>query len=266
MILVGGRDWVVYSLDAAAAAFPAPTPGAPAAAKTPWPQSGHDARHSGRTDAAPSGGQRRAPCPEPRLPVPRALAGRPRARGHPASPGRHRPPHLFPLPRQEHLLRGADARRCRGHGPHQPLTRRTRSSSTISPISALPPRGCWPVSDPPRPAPPSSMRSTRRPTAWPSPPRSRRWAPLQATATGAPSGRSCGHSPAGRVFRRTIASHPRSPDAIGRIAVYEGTLGEPAAVATLLDISQGGYDLAVRAAAQSVLQGELKTDILNEEE
>jgi hypothetical protein len=37
-------------------------------------------------------------------------------------------------------------------------------------------------------------------------------------------------------------------------------------VATLLAISRGSYDPAVRAAAQSVLQGDLKIDILNEEE
>ena len=52
----------------------------------------------------------------------------------------------------------------------------------------------------------------------------------------------------------------------GRIALYEGTLSEPSAVTALLTISRGGYDPSVRAAAQSILQGDLKIDILNEEE
>ena len=55
-------------------------------------------------------------------------------------------------------------------------------------------------------------------------------------------------------------------DAIARITVYEGGIAEPSAVTTLLSISEGGYDPSVRAAALSVLQGDMKTDILNQEE
>jgi len=55
-------------------------------------------------------------------------------------------------------------------------------------------------------------------------------------------------------------------DSIARIAVYEGTIAEPLAITTLLSISRGSYDPAVRAAALSVLHGDLKMDILNQEE
>ena len=55
-------------------------------------------------------------------------------------------------------------------------------------------------------------------------------------------------------------------DAVARIAAYEGTFPDPAAISALLSISRGSYDPVVRAAALSVLQGDLKMDILNEEE
>ncbi len=55
-------------------------------------------------------------------------------------------------------------------------------------------------------------------------------------------------------------------EAIARISVYEGTIAEPSAISVLLSISRGGFDPVVRTAALSILQGALKTDILNQEE
>ncbi len=55
-------------------------------------------------------------------------------------------------------------------------------------------------------------------------------------------------------------------DAVGRIAAYEGGIGEPSAISALFAVSTGGYDASVRAAAESILQGDLKAYILNREE
>lgn len=50
-VLVGGRDWIVSALRATF-----DRPAAVSAEAPPWPQAGHDAMHSGRTDAAPRAG------------------------------------------------------------------------------------------------------------------------------------------------------------------------------------------------------------------
>ncbi len=51
-LYLGGRDWVLYAFpgDSGGSVAVGPVPAAP------WPQPGHDARHSGRTSAAPRGG------------------------------------------------------------------------------------------------------------------------------------------------------------------------------------------------------------------
>ena len=55
-------------------------------------------------------------------------------------------------------------------------------------------------------------------------------------------------------------------DAVGRIAVYEGSISDSSAISALLAVSTGAYDASIRAAAGSILQGDLKAYILNSEE
>jgi hypothetical protein len=75
-----------------------------------------------------------------------------------------------------------------------------------------------------------------------------------------------------RAFNRRAGQRPDNGvasavvNAVGRIALYSGSFGEPGAVTILLTISRGGYDPAVKSAAQAILQGDLKTAILKVEE
>jgi len=55
-------------------------------------------------------------------------------------------------------------------------------------------------------------------------------------------------------------------DALGRISVYEGALGERPAIVALLAIARGPYDSDVRQGALSVLLGRPNAGILDSEE
>lgn len=264
-ILVGGRDWVVYSLDMAAAGLPVPQletrPGTPA----PWPQSGHDARHSGRTEATPAADNDALLARNTDYLYLKALSG---------APGREGIQLLLADIGRRISSRSLDkstwyAVRMLENVVGTGLANRSLQNQKL-------------VNDfPDLRAAAAGLLARVGSTASRAALLDAVNAETDGVALAAEIGAlgaiaSDGDGAALRAIVRAFTSRAGLPpdsrlasavvDSIGRIAFYEGTLGEPSAVATLLAISRGSYDPAVRAAAQSVLQGDLKIDILNEEE
>ena len=261
-ILVGGRDWVVYSLNTAATGL---APSAPAAAKVPWPQSGHDARHSGRTDAAPPVDNDALLAQNPDYLYLRALAGGSGREGI-------------------QLLLDDIGRRISSHSLEKSTYYAVRMLESVvgTGLTNRSLQNQKLVNDFPdlRAAAAGLLARVGSIAS-----RAALLDAVNAESDGVALAAEIGALGAiasdgdGAVLRAVVHAFIRraglAPDnrlasavagAIGRIALYEGTLSEPSAVTALLTISRGGYDPSVRAAAQSILQGDLKIDILNEEE
>jgi len=260
-ILVGGRDWVVYSLDVAATGLPVPHPGTPA----PWPQSGHDARHSGRTSAAPPADNDALLALNSDYLYLTALA---------SAPGREGIQLVLDDLGRRISSRSLDkstwyAVRMLENVVGTGLTNRSLQNQQL-------------VNDfPDLRAAAAGLLARVGSTASRAALLDAVNAETDGVALAAEIGAlgaiaSDGDGAALRAIVRAFTSRAGLPPdnrlalavvgSIGRIAVYGGTLGEPSAVAILLAISRGSYDPAVRAAAQSILQGGLKTVILNDEE
>jgi outer membrane protein assembly factor BamB len=260
-ILVGGRDWIVYSLDMAATGLPVPGPGTPA----PWPQSGHDARHSGRTEAAPAADNDALLALNPDYLYLKALSG---------TPGREGIQLVLADIGRRISSRSLDkstwyAVRMLENVVGTGLANRSLLNQKV-------------VNDfPDLRAAAAGLLARVGSTASRAALLDAVNAEVDGVALAAEIGAlgaiaSDGDGAALRAIVRAFTSRAGLPpdsrlasavaDSIGRIAVYTGALGEPSAIATLLAISRGSYDPSVRSAAQSILQGELKTDILKDEE
>jgi outer membrane protein assembly factor BamB len=261
-ILVGGRDWVVYSLDVAATG---PTPAAPAAAKAPWPQTGHDAQHSGRTEAAPAVDNDALLAQNTDYLYLHALAG---------AYGREGIQLLLADIGRRISSRSLDkstyyAVRMLGSVVGTGLINRSiQNQKLVNDFPDLRAAAAGLLarvgSTSSRAALLDAVNAETDGVALA--------AEIAALGAIASDGDGAALRAIVRAFTSRAGLSPDSRlasavvDSIGRISFYEGTLGEPSAVTALLAISRGSYDPAVRAAAQSVLQGDLKIDILNEEE
>lgn len=260
-ILVGGRDWVVYSLDTAATGLPVPHPGTPA----PWPQSGHDARHSGRTEAAPPVDNDALLALNSDYLYLKALSG---------APGREGIQLLLTDIGRRISSRSLDkstwyAVRMLENVVGTGLTNRSLQNQKL--VNDFPDLRAAAAgllarvgSTASRAALLDAVNAETDGVALA--------AEIGALGAIASDGDGAVLRAIVRAFTRRASLPPDSRlasavvDSISRIAFYEGTLGEPSAVAILLAISRGSYDPVVRSAAQSILQGGLKTVILNDEE
>jgi hypothetical protein len=260
-ILVGGRDWIVYSIDRAAAGLPGPPPDMP----VPWPQAGHDAGHSGRTDAAPAADNGALLALNPDYLYLQALTsvsgregielllsdigGRITSRSLDKST-------WYTVRMLENVVgtglvtRVLQNQRLVNDFPDL----RARAAALLGRVGSI------------------ASRSALLDAVGAETDGVALAAEIRALGAIASDGDGRSLREIVRAFARRAGLPPDSRlasavvDSIGRIAIYAGTLGEPSAVAALLAISRGSYDPAVRSAAESVLRGQLKTDILNEEE
>ncbi len=260
-ILVGGRDWIVYSIDTAAAGDAGTRPDAPA----PWPQDGHDARHSGRTDAAPEAGNGDLLALNPDYLYLQALtsvAGREGIQLLLADIGGRISSHSlgkstwYAVRMLEDAVGAGLATRIR---QNKRLVNdfpdlRARAAALLARVGSVASRDALLDA--------VDAESDGVALA----------AEIRALGAIASDGDGRSLRAIVRAFNRGAGLSPDNrlasavADSIGRIGVYAGTLGEPSAIAALLAISRGGYDAGVRSAAESVLRGQVKTDILKEEE
>jgi hypothetical protein len=260
VLLVGGRDWIVSALGTSdSGSFPSGPDSAP------WPQAGHDARHSGRTDAAPGAGNGALLDANPDYLYLQSLMSAPGrdgirlflsdVGGRVASRSLGKSTWYtvrmlenvagFGLVSQARLnqklvndfpdLRAEAAGllgRVGSAGSRDALVRavgaETDSVALAAEIRAL---GAI-ASD----GDGGSLRAILKAFT------------LRAS-----------QPPDSRLASAVVES-------VSRIAAYEGAIAEPSAIQALLSISRGDYDPTVKAAALSVLQGHLKMDILFQEE
>jgi hypothetical protein len=289
VVLVGGRDWVVYAVDRAmlspgAGAAGAGAAGAAAASGTagsggsvgggtagsggsaaPWPQPGHDPAHTGRTDAAP-------PADNTGL-----LAENPDylyLQGIGASGGRDGMQIILSeIGRriQEGSL-GKSAwyavhmlEQVAGAGVIQQARLNQRLINDFPDLRAA---ACSLLArvgtTASREALLDILGAETDPVALA--------AEVQALGAIASDGDGASERAIARAFNRRAAFAADNRlaaavvDALGRISIYEGALAESMAVVALLSISRGSYDLTVRQDAALVLQGTPKTAIINPEE
>ncbi|MGA2642245.1 MAG: PQQ-binding-like beta-propeller repeat protein, partial [Spirochaetia bacterium] len=260
-ILVGGRDWIVYSLDRAATGVPGSRADTPA----PWPQAGHDARHSGHTDAAPAADNGALLALNPDYLYLQALTSVPGREGIQLLladiGGRISSRSLdkstwYAVRMLENIVGTGLATRVR---QNQKLINdfpdlRARAAALLGRVGSI------------------ASRSALLDAVDAETDGAALAAEIRALGAIASDGDGGSLRTIVRAFTRRagLPSDNRLEaavaDSIGHIAVYAGALGDPSAIATLLAISRGSYDPAVRSTAESVLRGELKTDILNEEE
>jgi hypothetical protein len=255
-ILVGGRDWVVYAIEVAA----------PAAAGTPapWPQLGHDGRHSGRTDTAPPADNSTLLSQNSDYLYLRALVG---------SSGRDGIQLLLADIGRRISSRSLDkstyyaVRMLEGVLGTGLTNRSLQNQKLVNDFPDLRAAAAGLLAH----VGTTASRAALLDAVNAEPDSVALAAEIDALGAIA----SDGDGNALRAIVRAFTRRAAAPDnrlaaavvgAIGRISVYEGNLGEPTAVATLLAISRGSYDPSVRAAAESILQGDLKTVILNPEE
>jgi outer membrane protein assembly factor BamB len=258
-VLVGGRDWIVSALEA-----PYERPVSAGTEASPWPQAGHDAMHSGRTDAAPRAGNDALLEANPDYLYLQGLLG---------SPGREGI-RLF--------LSDVGSRvASRSLGKSTWYTVRmlenvaglglvTQSRLNQKLVNDFPDLRAEAAGLLGRVGSTSSrdalVRAARAETDGVA-----LAAEIRALGAIASDGDGASLSAILQAFARRAALAPDSRlaaavvDSIARITVYEGAAG-PDAITTLVAISRGGYDPAVKAAALSVLHGDLKMDILNQEE
>jgi hypothetical protein len=264
-MLVGGRDWVVYSLDMAALAAPAApvAPAALAAVRTApaWPQAGHDARHSGRTDAAALKDNDALLAQNSDYLYLKALSG---------TPGREGIQLLLADVGRRVSSRSLDkstyyAVRMLESVVGTGLTNRSLQNQKL--VNDFPDLRAAAAgllagvgSTVSRAALLDAVNAETDGVALA--------AEIDALGAIASDGDGAALRAIVRAFNRRAGQPPDNRvasavvGAVGRIALYSGTFGEPSAVAALLAISRGSYDPAVKSEAQALLQGDLKTVIL----
>jgi outer membrane protein assembly factor BamB len=259
-ILVGGRDWVVYSLDTTATGL---TTATPAAARTapPWPQAGHDERHSGRTDTAPRTDNSALLAQNSDYLYLTALAG---------ASGREGIQLLLADIGRRISSRALDkstyyaVRMLEGVVGTGLTNRSLQNQKLINDFPDLRAAAAGLLarvgSTASRAALLDAVNAETDGVALA--------AEIDALGAIASDGDGAALRAIVRAFTRRAGLPPDNRvasalvSAVGRIALYSGSFGEPGAVATLLAISRGSYDPSVKAAAQAILQGDLKTVIL----
>jgi outer membrane protein assembly factor BamB len=271
-ILVGGRDWIVYSLSMAAKELSAAAPvaaTAPAASSAhgalPWPQSGHDGRHSGRTDTAPRVGNDTLLSQNPDYLYLRSLEG---------ASGREGIQLLLAdiggrvssrsLEKSTYYV----VRMLEGVVGMGIINRSLQNQKLINDFPDLRAAAAGLLarigSTASRTALLAAVNAETDSAALA--------AEIRALGAIASDGDGSAQRTITRAFTRRAGLPPDNRlatavvGALGRIGVYEGTAGEPSSLEVLIAIFTGSYNPSVRAAAQAVLQGGLKIDILNQEE
>ncbi len=266
--VLGGRNWVVHALDRAALGLAAPpyaSASTAAAGPAPWPQPGHDWMHSGRTEEAPPSGNDALLSQNPdylylqgigeggdrdslQL-VLREIA----ARVNGGSLGKSR----WYVTRMLESITGSgiivqvrENQRLINDFPDL----RAAAAALLGRIGSV------------------ASRSTLLRVADAETDTVALAAEIRALGTIASDGDGASARAIAHAFTRTAAFGPdgrvaaAAVDALGRIAVYEGSLRETAAVLALSAITRGPYDETTRQRAVAVLQGEPKVDILDVEE
>ncbi len=276
-ILVGGRDWVVYAVDPAALA----APGAPAAAPEarpaiaatatpgavvgPWPQAGHDSMHSGRTEAAPPADNSGLLDLNPDYLYLQSLSGAGGREGiqlllseiggriNSRTLGKSTWYAVRMLERivgSGLLLQSRQNQRLINDFPDL----RAMAAGLLARVGTI------------------GTRATLLAVLDAEYDGVALAAEILALGSIASDGDGAAARAISRAFTRKASSAPDNRlaaavvDALGRISVYEGALGEQSAVAALIAISRGPFDDGVRRDALSVLQGEPKVDIIDHEE
>jgi hypothetical protein len=268
-LILGGRNWVVYALERAELGLPAvPGPGAAgtgAGGDDSWPQQGHDAMHSGRTNEAPPGGNdallaqntdylylsgiSAAGDRDSTLVLLNEIAARIDA----GSLGKSR---WYVALMLEQVAGEGIIHQVR---QNQRLVNdfpdlRADAASLLARVGTVGSRATLlTVVD----AETDSVALA---------------AEIRALGSIASDGDGASARAIARAFqRRSVQGADRRlasavVEALGRISVYEGALGESSAALALLAIARGPYDAGTREAALAVLQGEPKVDILDVEE
>ncbi len=149
--------------------------------------------------------QRRPPRTEPRLHLPPGHRRSRRKGGNPGGPHRDRQAHRRQVAREKHVVRGAHAGADRGCRRAPAVTGEPEARERFPGPARRGRARCLPGSGQPHPETSCCPSSTRKPTGWPLPRRSARWAPSRATATAPRNAPSRGHSP----------GRPRSPPTTG---------------------------------------------------
>ena len=259
-ILFGGRDWIVSSFGKPEG-WPAPREAGPAS----WPQAGHDAMHSGRTDAAPRAGNGALLEANPDYLYLQGLMGAPGREGI-------------------RLFLAEVGSRVASHSLGKSTWYSARMLESVTGLGLISQSRLNQklVNDFPDlraeaagllgRVGSTSSRDTLVRAVGAETDGVALAAEIRALGAIASDGDGASLAAILQAFTRQASLPPDSRlasavvDAVARIAVYEGTFADPAAISTLLSISRGSYDPAVRASAVSVLQGDVKMDILNQEE
>jgi outer membrane protein assembly factor BamB len=261
LILVGGRDWIVYAINSASAGIP-PAGGAPSA---PWPQPGHDAQHSGRTEAVPPSDSRPPLESNPDYLYLQGLLGAPGRDGVQLF--------LSEVSRRvsSRTLAGSRWYAARqlesvvGYGlitqvrQNQKLVNdfpdlRAQAADLLGRIGSIGSRAAL-------------LRAVGAETDGVA-----LAAEVHALGALASDGDGASLAAIARAFNRRAGGPPDERlasavvDALGRIARYEGSLEDPSALSILIAVSGGSYADAARAAASAILHGDLKAYIFNQEE
>ncbi len=260
-ILVGGRDWVVYALDAGRATDSA----AGSVASSPWPQPGHDALHSGRSPVRPAAGSGSPLETNPDYLYLQGLLG---ASGRDGV--------QMVLSELEHRVDSGTLGKSRWYAArivegivgiglvnqvrvNQKLINdfpdlRAEAAGLLGRVGSAASRYSLL----------QAAASEREPVALAE--------EIRALGAIASDGDGASLRAIVRAFnaRSSLGVDNRLAaamvEAVGRIAVYEGGINERAAITALLSVTTNGYDASVQAAASAILQGDLKAYILHREE
>jgi hypothetical protein len=260
-ILLGGRDWVVYAVDRTALGLGPVGSANPA----PWPQQGHDEMHTGRTDAAPAAGNGGLLDLNPDYLYLQGLSG---------AAGRDGTQLLL----TELGTRIADrtlgkstwyaVRMLEGVVGQGLLTQVRQNQKLINDFPDLRASAAGLLAR----VGSTASRAALLDAVNAEPDGVALAAEIRALGAIASDGDGASARTVARAWTRRAAfsADPRLAaavvDALGRITAYEGGLGEPSAVLALIAIARGSDGEAIRAAALSVLQGDAKVDILDQEE
>ena len=259
-ILVGGRDWIVYDIDPAAVRMPR----AAELSSLPWPQAGHDAMHTGRTEAV-SVDNRSLLEEDPDYLYLQGLLGA----------GGRDGVQLFLSEVRSRLAsrtlggsRWYAARDLEGVVGYGLLTQVRQNQKLVNDFPDLRAQAADLLARIGSTA--SRTALLRAVSAEPDP------LALSAEVHALGALASDGDGASVRTIVRAFTHRPGGPPdnrlaaavvgALGRIARYEGSLGDSDAISALIAVASGDYDLSVRAAAASILQGDLKAYILSQEE
>jgi PQQ-like domain len=261
VILVGGRDWIVYAIDPKAGGMPPLVPSVSAA----WPQAGHDAMHSGRTEAVSPADNRALLENDPDYLYLQGLL----------SAGGRGGVELFLSEVERRTASGTlsgsrwyVARQLEGVVGFGLITQvrqnqqlindfpdlRARAADLLARIGSIGSRAAL-------------LRSVAAETDSVA-----LAAEVHALGELASDGDGASVAAIVRAFSRRADAPPdarlasAAVGALGRIALYEGTLEDPAAISLLIAVSGGPYDEAVRSAAAAILRGDLKAYIFKAEE